>query len=131
MEFGYSPTDCIRHLFWGGQWRHRNTIAAYAHLFANWLPRLLISFERLCTSEFWRNASSFKKYRKAMSDYMNEDDPLEFDLYSVGDVEKKISSLKNRARESRIGEIKDLIRDDLDDIEGASEWASWAAYRMV
>lgn len=63
-----------------------------------------------------------------MSDYMNEDDPLEFDLYSVGDVEKKISSLKNRAR---VGEIKDLIRDDLDDIEGASEWASWAAYRMV
>ncbi len=62
---------------------------------------------------------------------MNEDDPLEFDLYSVGDVEKKISSLKNRARESRVGEIKDLIRDDLDDIEGASEWASWAAYRMV
>jgi len=101
-------------------------------LFANWLLRpLLISFERLCTSEFWKNASFSKKYRKAMSDYMNEDDPLEFDLYSVEDVEKKISSLKNRARESRVGEIKDLIRDDLDDIEGASEWASWAAYRMV
>jgi len=78
-------------------------------LFANWLPRpLLISFERLCTSEFWRNASSFKEYRKAMSDYMNEDDPLGFDLYSVGEVEEKISSLKNRARESRVGEIKDL-----------------------
>lgn len=43
-----------------------------------------------------------------MSDYMNEDDPLGFDLYSVGEVEEKISSLKNRARESRVGEIKDL-----------------------
>lgn len=61
-----------------------------------------------------------------MSDYTDEDDPLEFDLHNAGDVQSALSS-KDQARESKVGEIKDLIRDHLDDIEGAREWASWAS----
>lgn len=61
--------------------------------------------------------------------YMNEDedDPSEFDHYDAGKFESKISAIKNQAREPEVDGIKDLIRDHLDDIEGAREWASWAS----
>lgn len=52
---------------------------------------------------------------------------LKCDIDYVDGVGKKIWTPETRARESRVDEIKDSIRQHLDDIQGAGEWASWAS----